>query len=70
MSEMFNDDKQSSRIGILVIVFVALIAAIVAFVVGLSMGGEAKASTPQTIEVATKPEAYQMRCMMTPVGEQ
>lgn len=68
--DLFNEERSSGRLGILVIAFVALMAAVVAFVAGLSMGGEAKASTPQTIEVAAKPEAYQLRCMMTPAGGQ
>jgi len=69
MGNNYEDDETSGRIGFLVIAFVAVIAAVVGIVVGLSMGGDATAATPQTIEVAAKPEAYQLRCMMTPAGE-
>ena len=65
-----NDDNSSSRIGMLVIAFVAVMCAVLGVVLGLSIGGEAGAATPQTIEVAAKPEAYQLRCMMTPAGGQ
>lgn len=68
--DSFNEQQSSSRIGVLVIVVVAFMAAVIAFVAGLTVKGEAKASVPQTIEVAAKPEAYQLRCMMTPAGGQ
>jgi len=70
--EMFNEEKASGRIGFLVIAFVAVMCAVLGVVIGLSMGGgDAGASTPTpstTVATAAKPEAYQMRCMMTPVG--
>ena len=72
--QMFRDDKASGRLGMIVIGFVAVMCGVLGVVVGLSMGGsDAGASTPSTTVAAVHedgPQAYQLRCMMTPAGGQ